>query len=170
MPKQRKLTVYVINAGLLIAVCLLQYSPYAFYKISTAVPVFAVGLTCAVAAFFGEWHGAAWGALAGVCMDALSADSVCFHTLTLMVVGLVCGILMSHLLNSNYRACLVLCFIASAIFFVSDWFFNYLLTRQEHWVFLLKHAIPSAVYTALTGFLFILLYSFIYNKLFNSKT
>lgn len=168
--KQRKLTVSVLNGIILLIICVLQFSPYAFYKIYTAVPVFAVGFICAVSAYFGEWQGAAWGAVAGVCMDSMSAGSVCFNTFTLMAVGLICGLLMTNLLNQNIRARIVLCFVASAVYFILDWFFNYFVTGKEHLIFLFKHALPSFIYTALVGVLFILLYSFINNRTGSSKS
>ena len=86
----------------------------------------------------------------GMFMDTVASGTVCFNTLALTFVMLVCGVLITYFFNRNVSAIIVLGFIGSAGYFILKWFFLFLLrgvAGQEYYLF--SFAIPSAIYTTI---------------------
>ncbi len=151
-----------INLFLIALLYLLRYSGLMTLAIGQAVPITLLPLTVSIAVFFGEWYGAAAGFCAGALMDTSMSGSSCFNTLTVMLIGLIAGILSSYFLNKNIRSAAVLS-LGTA--------FLYLITRQIFFYsfkgisigadYYALYFIPTAVYTAL----FIIPFYFLEKKL-----
>ncbi len=162
--KHKISTVAVINSIVLLIICIIQFFPVPLINIGFAVPVLAVGFVTAVAAFYGEAQGACWGFISGLFFDALSGTHICFSTITLTLIGLIAGLLMTHTLNLNRYSLALLSFCSAAVYFLADWLTHYAFTSGDAFRFLTAHAIPSVIYTALFGILFIFIYSKISKK------
>ena len=63
-----------------------------------------------------EIPGMIFGLFAGILLDAFSAESLCFHSIALTIIGFVSGFLITSLLRNNLKTSLLLSFIALLIY------------------------------------------------------
>lgn len=155
---------FLINFILIIFLFTLRYSGLATLTIGHAAPITLIPLVVAVSLFYGEWYGAATGLFVGALMDSSMSGSSCFNTLTVMLLGLLCGVLSSYYMNKNIRSAGCLSLGAT---------FLYLFTRQTFFYsfkgitvgaeYYSTYFIPSVVYTAI----FIVPFYFLEKKLKN---
>ena len=65
--------------------------------------------------------GAIFGFLLGSCVDAVAADSICYNTISLMLIGYISGLLITKIINNNFRASLLLILVFSLIYYFGIW-------------------------------------------------
>ena len=129
---------------------LITYTHLFPLRIGNATPAPLVSLTVCVAFFFDEWKGFIAGVITGIAMDAVASETLCFNTFIMLIIGLVCGLLVTHYLNRNIYTIGVLSVGSSLLYFGARW-----LILQSHSSAsaaansLLFYALPSAVYSAL---------------------
>lgn len=163
MKKSRtRYLVFGANLFILILLFSLRYSGLLTLSIGQAVPITLLPFVISVSLFFGEWYGAVAGFGAGALMDSVVTGSSSFNTITLMLIGLTCGIFSSYYVNKNLRsaACLSLggsfvYLVAKTIFFYSS---NQISIGLDYYS---RYFIPTVFYTAL----FIIPFYFIEKKL-----
>lgn len=153
---------FFINIVLIILLFVLRYSGLATLGIGQAVPVTLIPFVVAISLFYGEWYGAAAGFFAGALMDSVTTASSCFNTLTVMLIGLICGILSSYFLNKNLSAAACVSLGASFAYLFARLLFFYsfrgIETGSEYFSL---YFVPTVFYTAL----FILPFYFLEKKL-----
>ena len=158
----RRLIVFAINAVLLIFLFVIRYSGLATLAIGQAVPITLIPFVVAVSLFWGEWIGATAGFIAGALMDGSMIGSSCFNTLTLMLIGLICGVLSSYYMNKNIRSAACLSLGASFLYLFARLAFFYsfkgISVGTEYYS---NYFIPTVFYTAV----FILPFYFLEKKL-----
>lgn len=162
--RYKKSALAVINGIALLILSLLQFFPVKLFNIGLAVPVLAIGFTVSVSFYFGEFHGAIWGLIAGMCFDALSSKT-CFSTITLAMIGLVVGLLITYVFNRNLGALAVLMIISSAAYFIADIITNAIFIYDISADYVLSYSLPSFVYTAVMGIMISFIYRLIVKKL-----
>ena len=153
---------FIINFFLIVVLYILRYSGIMTLKIGQAVPITLIPFVVAIAIFYGEWWGASAGFFAGALMDGSMSGSSCFNTISIMLVGLIAGVLASYFMNKNIRsaACLSLGSAFAYLFCKMLFFYSFkgIATGAEYYSL---YFIPTVFYTAL----FIVPFYFLLKKL-----
>ena len=145
---------------------LLQYSVSDFLKIGNALPSLLLALVLVCGFFFGISHGMGVGLIAGILMDSVTVNSICFYALIMMLLGVFAGLLATNYLNNNFRAALALGAGFTGIFFIAKWLFFYVFKGTgQGFKYLLKYALPSFIYTVVIFVAFYFLFKFIKKRL-----
>ena len=163
MKKNRgKYLAVLINSVLIIFLFILRYSGLATLAIGNAVPITLLPIVVAIALFYGEWFGATAGLFAGALMDSSMSGSSCFNTLTVMLLGLVCGILSSYYMNKNIRSAASLSLGSAFVYlFLRQTFFYSFKGITVGADYYSTYFIPTVFYTAV----FIIPFYFLEKKL-----
>ena len=146
-PKSLKWTAYIL---LFLALYLLQFTPGLFPQIAGIRPVFLVQAVVMIAMLDGDLNGAVTGIVAGLLWDFGSNRIIGFNAILLMLIGCVCGLLITYLMRINLITALILC--GSAIFLVElcDWFFYYVIWGYENSIFVFfRYYFPTMIFSAL---------------------
>lgn len=127
---------------------LLQYC--GFIPSHGAAPVILLPALIICAMFLGEWYGAILGLVTGIFMDAVSVDSLCFNTVSLLLLGCAAGLLIRLLLNNTVLTSILLCGGASLLYVSARWLFFFLIQHPETAAYHYTHySLPSALITTL---------------------
>lgn len=160
--RNKQILSFIINIFSVVLLYVLRYSGIMTLKIGQAVPITLVPFVVAVAIFYGEWWGASIGFFAGALMDGSMSGSSCFNTLSIMLIGLIAGVLASYFMNKNIRSAACLSLGASFAYLFCKMLFFYsfrgIATGAEYYSL---YFIPTFFYTAL----FILPFYFLERKL-----
>ncbi len=153
---------FFINLFIIIFLFVLRYSGLVTLAIGQAVPITLIPFVAAVALCYGEWYGAAAGFFAGALMDSVTTASSCFNSLTVMLIGLVCGLLSSYYLNKNLYAAACVSLGASFTYLFARLLFFYSFKGISIGAdYYSLYFIPTVFYTAL----FIIPFYFLEKKL-----
>ncbi len=129
---------------------LLQQTGLFDLTIKNATPFYLLPITVAVAMFYGETRGLAFGFCAGMLADSVAVQSTVYNMVFLSIVGFAVGIMAEHIFNKNLPAAGTLSLITSALYFGIIWIFDLLLPDVLGKIYyLLNVSVPSAVYTSL---------------------
>lgn len=160
----KKTAVSVITAIFLLVLSLVQFSSVKIFNIGISAPVLSLGLTVAVAYYLGEMYGFVWGLISGMCTDALSSSQICFSTITLTLIGLVGGLIITHYFNRNFAALSVLSIIASIGYFLADLIVHMIFSGDDILAYIGMYSLPSFIYTAVFGIIITIVYGFAIRK------
>lgn len=147
--RNRRAAALALQSVILFLFAILHYSNLFSIKIANANPIPAIPLIVVITLYSGLWRGVTMAFFYGMFMDAVAAGTICFNTLALTLVVLVCGLLITHYFNRNISATLVLGVISAFGYFVLKWLFLFLIPAidgQQYYLF--SYALPSAFYTA----------------------
>ncbi len=134
-------------------------------KIGTAHPVLLIPFLVATAMAAREWVGLLFGAIFGIMLDITAASSFCFNLVILLLIGCICGLLCSYVVNDNIFSAIVLSLSAGLFYFLAKWLWFYIFSgRGEALNYLITYALPSAAYTALFILPFYYLVKFVSKK------
>ena len=111
--------------GVLFLVLFLLQGVGLFPSIGGARPLLLVSAVISASLFLRQWGGAVFGCAAGLFLDASSSGAGCFHTLTLLVIGCVCGLLITNLLNNTLAVNFLLQAGFLFLYVVLRWLFFY---------------------------------------------
>ena len=138
---------YTVLGVLFLFLFLLQYAGV-FPAIQGARPLLLVAVTITSAMFLRQWAGAAFGAVAGMLMDAVTGGTGCFHTLTLLIFGCAAGLLITCLFNNTLGVSLLLQ-AGFLLFYVTlRWLFFYLIPGYDNPGYLfVKYGLGDFIYT-----------------------
>ena len=158
---------FIANVFIFTFVILFDTSELADISIKTATPMLVLPLLSAYAFFASTQHCIVVGAITGAFIDSVSYGAYSFNTIVLLLLTVAVSLLSNNLFNKNIRAAVVLTFLISAVYFIFLWLFFYTVAgdMKSSLGYLLKYAIPSAVYSTA----FILPFYYIYRKFNNIK-
>lgn len=144
---------------------LFDTSDFIDISIKTATPMLVIPLVCAYAFFANLQHCIIVGAVTGAFIDSVSYGAYSFNTVAFMLLAVAVTLASNNLFNKNIRAAVVLTLLTAAVYYIFLWLFFYIVPHdmKSSLGYLLKYALPSAVYS--TAFIFPFYY--IYKK-FNS--
>lgn len=149
--KYIKPIIFTVNLVLFGIFFIFHYSELFSIKILGASPILPLSLLVAVSMFSSEITASLSGLVLGFFMDSASSGSSLFYTITFFIVGFTVSFIVHFFFNKNIRSALALALIFSVFIFVCRWLFLYIPT--EGWIssieYLLRNAMPSAVYTAI---------------------
>ncbi len=150
--KKGKYTVIAIVSVITFVLFLLSGSVGGFCRIGGATVFLFLPITVYTAMFYGEAVGAVFGAVSGMFLDSLSADSAIYQTLVLMFVGLISGLVVKIFINKNTLSALFLGALFSICYFGIEFAYDGFVLKSGDLLYLLaNHSAPSALYTALFG-------------------
>lgn len=134
-------------------------------RIGSAHPILLIPFLVATAMAAREWVGLLFGALFGILLDITAADSFCFNLILLLLIGCVCGLLCSFVVNDNIFAAILLSLCSGLFYYLVKWLWFYVFAGQTGALnYLISYALPSAAYTALFIIPFYYLVKFVSKK------
>lgn len=148
------------------AAILIDTSEIINLSIKTATPMILLPLLCAFSFFSEIRYCVIVGLISGAFVDSISSKSYCFNTILLMIIAVSVCLCANNLFNKNIRAAFVLTLLASIIYFILLWFFFYSFGSdiESSIGYLLKYALPSAIYSTLFAIPFYFIYK-AFNKI-----
>lgn len=119
--------------------------------VKNATPFLLIPFMVACAMFCDEWNAMLIGLVIGIFMDAAAANTLCFHSVFMLLLGFSVSRTVHYLFNSNIRSAIALSLISALAYFALRWllFIAFKETATGNITYLLSFAIPSAVYTCI---------------------
>lgn len=153
---------FFANVLIFTFIILFDTSDFVDISIKTATPMLIIPLVCAYSFFANIQHCIIVGAITGAFVDSVSYGAYCFNTIALMLLAVWVSLASNNLFNKNIRAAVVLTLLTAAVYYVCLWMFFYIVPydMKSSLGYLLKYALPSAVYSTV----FILPFYYIYKK------
>lgn len=106
--------------------------------------------TVCVAMFEREFSGLFYGLAAGMMLEAVSPDSVCFNSVMFTLIGFTTGILITYLMRNNLVSALIFTFVFTLVYDTLYCLFFYVLDSVEITLaFYFKYYFVSVFYTTI---------------------
>ena len=117
-----------------------------------AYPLLYLSLLTAFSGYSSLSRSAAAGLICGIVLDSVTLGSYCFNSVCLMLLAVLGNLLAERVFNRNLKATVFLCLLISVIYYLFYWliFIAFGLSFGSNLEYLLKFALPSSIYTALT--------------------
>ena len=149
MEKTKKTFFIIITNALLAFVLLLFHYSGASIAISTANPIAVLALLVAIIMYASEVAGVLTGMLLGIILDSVTSTPIGFNTVTLTVISFAAALISHYLFNRNLKAALALCLLFSFAYFFARWIVGFAFTGDtaDSFLYLIRYAVPSAIYT-----------------------
>lgn len=134
-------------------------------KVFGAYPLLYLSLLTAFSGYSTLSRSAATGLICGIVLDSVTVGSYCFNAVCLMLLAVLANLLAERVFNRNLKATVFLCLLISIIYYLFYWLFfiAFSLSFSGNMEYLLKFALPSSIYTALTVIPFYFLFNY-FNK------
>ncbi len=172
MTDQKKILILrLINTLLFLIVIAFQYNSVFEIKILSANPLLPLALLVPFCMFASEINCAITGLAVGIFVDCVASTPQGFNTIFFMLMSIVVCLIAKHLFNNNIFAAFALCFIFSALYFFSRWILSmaFSLTLIENLTYLMRYALPSALYTAVLSIPLYLLQKYLFSRYYYSN-
>ena len=158
--------IFTFNVLLFFVLIILQYTDKTIISISGVSPVLLLPLLTAFSIFHSPLASALVGLLAGIFMDSCAIGSYCFNAIVLFLLGAAVSLAASNLFNKNIGSAAVLSLLCCGVYHISQWAVFQTFGKQfsDCLLYLLKFALPSALFSALFIFPFYFLYKY-FNKI-----
>ena len=114
------LPLLLVFGAIFFFIYIIQYTDGIFSHTQT-VPQFMLPIVVFCGMYWDDKIGAIFGFLLGSCVDAVAANTICYNTISLMLIGYVSGILIDKIINNNFRASLLLTLAFSLIYYFGLW-------------------------------------------------
>ena len=98
-----------------------QYTDNILGSGTGAFPQLMLGASLFSGMFFGDKYGAVFGFFLGTFVDAVSADTLCYNGIIMMLIGYFAGVAVQRLINNNFRSAILLILISSVIYYFGIW-------------------------------------------------
>lgn len=117
-----------------------------------AYPLLYLSLLTAFSGYSSLSRSAVAGLICGIVLDSVTLGSYCFNAVCLMLLAVFANLLAERVFNRNLKATVFLCLLVSVIYYLFYWLFfiAFSLKFDSNLEYLLKFALPSSIYTALT--------------------
>ena len=145
-------TIFITNCFIIFLIFILQYSGLAPLTLAGMTAMLVVPSVVFCSMYMNEFGAAMLGLLFGVCLDAVSVRAVCFNALVLMAIGCAASITAKNLFNRNVFTALILSFACTALFFMLKWVVFTAFTLEGAGLLLVRHTLPSILYTSVISF------------------
>ena len=162
MHKTKHPLITVLNILIFFISPLFYYTGILPLSIKGITPLLILPILTAFSIFNSPLVSAITGLLCGVFMDANTLDSYCFNAIMLVVLGTFVSVASNNLFNKNIFSAIVLSLITAIFYFVLQWavFEINNITTKDSLIYLLKYALPTAVYSAVFIIPFYYLYRY----------
>ncbi len=134
---------------------ILQYTDGVFAK-DGAFPQLMLPCVVFVAMFFGDGAGAVFGIVAGSFLDAITAGTVCYNSVILLLLGYTTGLAVEFFINNNFRSAVLVTLATTAVYYFGRWVslgFNAEVFRERiasSWFLTVIYAVPIYLFIYLT--------------------
>ncbi len=99
---------------------ILQYTDGVF-KSTGVIPQLMLPIAVFCGMYWDDRLGAVFGFILGSCVDAVSANTICYNSIMLMLIGYFSGVLATKLINNNFRASIIMSLGSSLIYYFGYW-------------------------------------------------
>lgn len=130
-------------------------------------PLLILPIIIAFSLFHSPMRSALVATACGIFMDACVVGAFCFNAVILLVIATFVSVSSSNIFNKNIQSASMLSLICCGFYFILLWlcFHNNNVTLDDSLIYLLKYALPTAVFSAV----FIVPFYYIF-KSFNKIT
>ncbi len=148
----------LINIVIAILFFLIQYNNIVSIKIHSAMPMLTLALAISVSMFLSEVSATMTGLIIGIISDTSASTPFGFNAILFTVICFSVSLIVHYLFNNNIRSCMVLELFFTVLYFFVSWLFFYSSgNADEHFTYLFKIGVPSAVYTSvLSGIIYLI--------------
>lgn len=147
--KRKDIIRWCILTLFLLVLFLLQTTPGLLPVLGKAGAMLLIPAVVCIGMFERETAGAFFGLIAGLLWDMASAQPIGFHSIILMCVGCISGLLITHLMRNSLLSGLLLGIVGIVLHTMLYWVFFVLLRGYSGAVTLLySQFFPSMLYTA----------------------
>ena len=144
---ERKYLHYTAFGIVLFVAFILQYS-FPMIKIFGISPLPVIPVFVCAAMIDGDLAGSMFGLFAGILCDTNSAYGACYHAILYLITGLVCGLLITHLMQNNLISAIVLNFGAITFNLLFNWMVSVVfIGRGNPFPMLVTDLLPMLAYT-----------------------
>ncbi|MVB12247.1 hypothetical protein CAFE_29790 [Caprobacter fermentans] len=139
---------YFAYAIELLVLFVLQETPGLIPAVYTARPVLVLPAVLSIAMFEGETAAMGFGIAGGLLIDLGYGSALGFHALLLAAGCYLISLVAANLFRTNFVSALLLSAAVTAVTFLLQWLFFFVLSGYEHAVYaLLTHYLPLFCYT-----------------------
>ena len=127
----------------------------------------ALALLVAIIMFSSEIAGVLTGMLLGIILDSVTSTPIGFNTLVLTAISFAAALISHYLFNRNLKSALTLCLLFTFAYFIARWLVGFAFTSdiEDSFLYLIRYAMPSAVYTTVFVIPFFYLEKLLFSKL-----
>lgn len=112
--------------------------------------ILLIPLTVCISMFEREFAGLFFGLFAGAMLDSFSADSICFSSVALTVVGFACGALITYLMRNNLLCATILTVLFTFLYNTLYFLFYCAFGGEAHPIYIyFRYFFLSVIYTCL---------------------
>lgn len=102
---------------------ILQYTDNIFGNFSEFPQLMLAATVCA-GMFFGDKYGAIFGFVIGAAVDAVSAGTVSYNTVIMLLIGYFCGVAVEYFINNNFKSVFLVMLAAVIVYFFGIYALN----------------------------------------------
>ncbi len=167
MHKKRHFGILLLNILIFILPLFFYYTDVLSLTIKNATPLLILPILTSFSLFHSPVVSAFTGMACGIFMDACTLGSYCFNAILLLIIGAFVSVASGNLFNKNIRSAVVLSLITSVFYFVLLWlvFHTGHVNITDNFIYLLKYAMPSALYSAVFILPFYYLFRFLSRRI-----
>ncbi len=162
MHKTKHPLITILNILIFFVSLLFYYTGILPLSIKGITPLLILPILTAFSIFNSPLMSAITGLLCGVFMDCNALNSYCFNAMVLLVLGTFVAVASTNLFNKNIFSAMVLSLLTAVFYFVLQWavFETDNIAISDSLTYLLKYALPTAVYSAVFIIPFYYLYRY----------
>lgn len=135
---------------IILIVAIMQSIPQLSVEIFGVRPLLLIPITVCLSMFEREIVGGYLGLLSGVLWDITSLKLPGSNAIILLIIGVVCGLLITNFMQSNLFSALILNLGAAFFYAILDYTgMEFAYNRQDALYSLLHHILPQMIYTVL---------------------
>ena len=109
-----------INGAIFFLIYIVQYTD-GIIKITDTVPQLMLPIVVFCGMYWDDRVGAVFGFILGSCVDAVGANTICYNSIMLMLLGYLSGVLVTKIINNNFRASIIMSFGSGLIYYFGLW-------------------------------------------------
>ena len=167
MHKKKHPVVRLLKILIFTLVLLFYYADILTLSINGIAPLLILPIITAYSLFHSPIRSAVVATACGIFMDACVVGAFCFNAVVLLVIATFVSASSNNIFNKNIQSASMLSLICCGFYFVFLWlcFHTDNVTLNDSLIYLLKYALPTAIYSAV----FILPFYYIFRH-FNKIT
>ena len=161
--KKKSILKWIIYSIFILFACQIQVLPTLF----GINPVLIISVTICIAMFEGPIPGAIVGLAGGLLWDVFDSPIFGFNGLWLMWLCMLAGLLSQLFIRNNFLSSLGVISVATALQFLFNWFFNYILASKPEPFFILNQYLLPQFFISIACFPVIYAAFYLFLKLIN---
>ena len=103
---------------------IIQYTDGVSRESAGSIPQLMLPAAIFCGMYWDDKIGAIFGLVLGSLVDAVSANTICYNSIILMLMGYISGVLITKIINNNFRASLILTLGSALVYYFGYWCIN----------------------------------------------